>query len=228
MSLEVNSNHPGYRTAARLIFGAILVAALLLCATASTVWARPAHRTAATEQSAASRADAAEPAAVSQPVPPKASLLIQEVDGGHIPVTISAQTDESEAFPDTHRKLCRTPCSLNVPQGTLLMKAGGLDSGIGTRTTLLDVPPTGLGVLLRAPGPSAKGAGVALIVLGALALHIGPGLVLSGVMDGEKSADFRTTGTAVGITGLGMLIPGITLVATNKPSIELTVPLSGE
>jgi len=98
MSLEVNSNHPGYRTAARLIFGAILVAALLLCATASTVWARPAHRTAATEQSAASRADAAEPAAVSQPVPPKASLLIQEVDGGHIPVTISAQTDESEAF----------------------------------------------------------------------------------------------------------------------------------
>jgi hypothetical protein len=47
-------------------------------------------------------------------------------------------------------------------------------------------------------------------------------------MNGDKSGDFRTSGIAVGITGLGMLIPGITLVATNKPSIELTVPLSGE
>ena len=82
--------------------------------------------------------------------------------------------------------------------------------------------------MLSAPGPSAKGAGVGLIIIGALALHIGPGLVLSGVMDGEKSADFRTTGTAVGITGLGMLIPGIILVATNKPSVERTFPLSGE
>jgi hypothetical protein len=48
------------------------------------------------------------------------------------------------------------------------------------------------------------------------------------MMDGGKSPDFRTTGTVIGITGLGMLIPGIILVATNKPSIELTHPLSGE
>jgi hypothetical protein len=117
---------------------------------------------------------------------------------------------------------------LNVPQGTLLMKAGGLDSGIGTRTTLLDVPPTGLGVVLSAPGPSAKGAGVGLIIIGALALHIGPGIVLSGVMDGNKSSNLGISGTFVGMTGLGMLIPGIILVATNKPSVERTFPLSGE
>lgn len=228
MSLEVNSNNPRHRSVAYLIFSAIVTAALLLCSTASRVSARPAHRAAEVEQSAASRAAAAEPAAVSQPLQPKPSLLIQEVDGGHIPVTISAPTDDSEAFPDTLRNLCRTPCSFNVPHGTLLMKAGGLDSGIGTRTTLLDVPPAGLGVVVRAPSPKAKGAGVALIVIGAIALQLGPGIVLSGVMDGDKSGVLRTSGSFVGVAGLGMLIPGIVHVATNKPSVERTFPLSGE
>lgn len=166
---------------------------------------------------------------IGTPVP--SVVVIREEKSKNIPIsirrfneepTLIVQQNQTIILPPTLRE-CQTPCVIHARSGMYQLSAGGLDSGVGIKEENIRVPPGGLGVMISSPdGRYQRGAGAAMTTVGTVAIHVGLGLVLGLPKSGASIGGwFSTAG------GIGLLIPGIVLLATNKPRISLTFPLNG-
>lgn len=150
----------------------------------------------------------------------------QEDEHGHpIPVIISTYQPEildRETTSTRSKPFCLTPCSLYVTPGPMTLRFGGFDSGLRVNTATVLVPPEGLGIILSSPPRNTAGLGIAMTVLGGLALNIGA-IVMWAKQD---TAGYVSGGLTAGLGLFGLLIPGIAVTASNKSQIEREIPLS--
>lgn len=134
------------------------------------------------------------------------------------------------------RPMCATPCTLYLPPGPYRLEVTGY--GIRTHTDVIDVPPGGADMMLRAP--SAKGfvAGFLLVAGGVGALAGGAALVGMGEMgttsladDGHGGYGFVTHSNRAELIGGGVMMAagaamlggGIALISMNRGGVASSI-----
>ncbi len=124
-----------------------------------------------------------------------------------------------------------TPCQLYARPGELQLQTSG--PGIFSSTAEVTVPPGGLRVKLRAPTVAGRRLGIVLLGASIAGLVGAPILFgMAAAFGSDKSTqDAVTINYALGgvFLGLGVLtaVPGIVLIALNRPGIASIEPLTG-
>ncbi len=186
-------------------------------------------------------ADIAQAATPSMPsgagvaAPPRQELdLTRERLPGRVPLVLEAHgapLDVGSTRGEVQRVLgditydpqCLTPCTLWARPGVVAIASGGRGRRLELYT--LDVPPSGLRVVLRSASAKGRGASIALVVLGALSVAVGGLLWGLDVQLAYPHVAPPPLGASITFLGVGGLAVGVVFVALTSTGIARSAPM---